>query len=152
MPNNHASLTAEEILTETRRMIDSKRWRSTATALNAYREFIDTAMPRMMDIVEQQREQIAVLMKERPMWLNAIKIALSGEVALIGEPGKPNVVRVALEPVDLLMKERDVLTHALESIAAGGFWGTTNDATDLVKILDEHKRLADSALEASCQK
>ena len=152
MPNNPASLTAQEILTETRRMIDSKRWRSTATALNAYREFIDTAMPRMMDIVEQQREQIAVLMKERPMWLNAIKIALSGEVALIGEPGKPNVVRVALEPVDLLMKERDVLTHALESIAAGGFWGTTNDATDLVKILDEHKRLADSALEASCQK
>jgi len=152
MPNKPAPLTAEEILTETRRMIDSKRWRSTATALNAYREFIDMAMPRMMDIVEQQREQIAVLMKERPMWLNAIKIALSGEVALIGEPGKPNVVRVALEPVDLLMKERDVLTHALESIAAGGFWGTTNDATDLVKILDEHKRLADSALEASCQK
>ena len=152
MPNNPASLTAQEILTETRRMIDSKRWRSTATALNAYREFIDTAMPRMMDIIEQQREQIAALMKERPMWLNAIKIALSGEVALIGEPGKPNVVRVALEPVDLLMKERDVLTHALESIAAGGFWGTTNDATDLVKILDEHKRLADSALEASCQK
>jgi len=65
MPNNHASLTAQEILTETRRMIDSKRWRSTATALNAYREFIDTAMPRMMDIVEQQREQIAALEKER---------------------------------------------------------------------------------------
>ena len=65
MPNNHASLTAQEILTETRRMIDSKRWRSTATALNAYREFIDTAMPRMMDIVEQQREQIAALKKER---------------------------------------------------------------------------------------
>lgn len=65
MPNKHTPLTAEELLTETRRMATTKRWRSTSTALNAYREFIDMAMPRMMDIVEQQREQIAALEKER---------------------------------------------------------------------------------------
>ena len=70
--------------------------------------------PRAIATIEQQRKQIAALEKERPMWLNAIKIALSGEVAFIGEPGKSNVVREALEPVDLLMKERDGLKAELE--------------------------------------
>ena len=71
-------------------------------------------VPGFLATIEQQREQITALEKERPMWLNAIKIALSGEVALIGEPGKPNVVREALEPVDLLMKERDSLLAELQ--------------------------------------
>ena len=101
MPNKPAPLTAEEILTETRRMIDSKRWRSTATALNAYREFIDMAMPRMMDIVEQQREQI-----------EALKNRLVGTEA---ENGLLDTRHENLQTdMEVLKKERDSLQAELQ--------------------------------------